>query len=227
MDEPSQLTLGLLGVVTAYILLAVLLLSVNVASRWLWWIKGVAIVATTLFFVQSYASVTGLIGWPTKDQLPGRFEFLWASVAEPNKFYNIDGSVFMWIVALGAGDEPLGEPRAFRVPYTLALSEQIVSAQALMRQGKAVAGYARLIDVAASSADALLDAQARGAQRVNALRPENFTERAVEVLLEVVPGLNDRPGGPAPMANPGAGPAGGVIPPAGARRPGPGAAPIR
>lgn len=225
MDEPSQLTFGLLGVVVAYVMLAVLLLSVNVASRWLWWIKGVAIVFTALFFVQSYASVTGLIGWPTKDQIPGRFEFLWATVAEPNKFYNIDGAVFMWIVALGAGDEPLGEPRAFRVPYTRALSEQVVKAQALVREGKVVAGYAQPISVT-PAADQTQNALLPEQLRPNDMRPQHFAEHPVEILLEEVQGLGNRTG-PVPSVAPGIGAAGGgVMPPAGAR-PGPGAAPVR
>jgi len=183
VDDPSlQMTIGLVGVAAAYVVLAVLLLSVNVASRWLWWIKSVAIVVTALFFVQSYSSVAGLIGWPTNDRLPDRFEFLWATVAEPNKFFDVPGAVFIWVDAFGADDAPNGTPRAYRVPYSRALSDQIAAAEALVREGKAVAGYARPLPMVAAAAAG--DTRDLGQQRINELRPANFTENAVEVLLE-------------------------------------------
>ena len=44
------MTLPLAGIVASYVLIAVLLLSLNLASRWHWGIKAAAIVITTGFF---------------------------------------------------------------------------------------------------------------------------------------------------------------------------------
>lgn len=195
MDDPSQMTIGLFGVVAAYVVLAGLLLSVNVAARWLWWIKAAAIVLTLLFFVQSYASVAGLIGWPTTDRLPERFQFLWATVVEPNRFYNEPGAVYMWAEPIGATDEPIGTPRAYRVQYTRALSDQIAVALAMIKEGKVVAGYARPVAVAVNAApDAAQNAQARQDQRVSGLLPRNFLEEAVDVVLEELQTAGNRRG---------------------------------
>ncbi|MDO8360862.1 MAG: hypothetical protein Q7T08_12615 [Devosia sp.] len=54
--------LALFGTIAAYVLLAILLLSLNIASLWRWWIKGTAIVLTTLVFVVAHVSITGMIG---------------------------------------------------------------------------------------------------------------------------------------------------------------------
>ena len=40
------MTLGFVGVIAAYVIVAVLLLSLNIAPRWAWWIKATAIIIT-------------------------------------------------------------------------------------------------------------------------------------------------------------------------------------
>jgi hypothetical protein len=184
-DPSLQMTFGLVGVVAAYILLALLLLSINVASRWLWWVKGAAIVVTTAYFVHSYTSVAGIIGWPTKDIPPEKFEFLWATVVEPNLFYDQAGAIFIWAEPLGGADgAPIGMPRAYRLPFSRELSDQVVAAQALVREGKIVAGAARAIARLAPTDAIAADPQAAAGQRVAGLSPEHFTETKVEIQLE-------------------------------------------
>jgi len=45
------MTLGITGIITAYILLALLLLSINLYSKWSWQIKAATIVLTSVFYV--------------------------------------------------------------------------------------------------------------------------------------------------------------------------------
>ena len=47
----------ILGLVSAYVVIAVLLLSLNFASRWNWWVKAGAILVTGIFFVQAYLHI--------------------------------------------------------------------------------------------------------------------------------------------------------------------------
>src|SRR5215471_3280702 len=79
------MTLPLAGIVASYVIVAVLLLSLNLASRWHWGVKAMAITTTTGFFVVSYLSITELIGWPSEARIPGHFQLHWATVVEPDK----------------------------------------------------------------------------------------------------------------------------------------------
>ena len=76
----------ILGLVSAYVVVALLLLSLNLTSRWKWWVKAAAIVVTGIFFIQAYIQTYALLGWPTDTDLPRHFQVLWAKVEDPNKF---------------------------------------------------------------------------------------------------------------------------------------------
>jgi len=67
-------TLPLIGVGLSYVVVSALLLSLNLASRWHWGVKAAAIAVTSLFFGVSYASIAGLIGWPSEARVPERFQ---------------------------------------------------------------------------------------------------------------------------------------------------------
>ena len=87
------MTLPLFGVGASYVVIAVLLLSLNLSSRWHWGVKAVAIAVTTGFFGVSFASITGLIGWPSQVRVPEHFQLHWATVVEPDKLNELPGSI--------------------------------------------------------------------------------------------------------------------------------------
>lgn len=134
------MTNALIGIVAAYMIIAVLLLSMNLTSRWRWWIKAGAIVVTTVFFVQSYISTAGLLGWPTPDRLPNDFQLHWTRIVEPDEFSNTPGAIYMWVEELDANNVPLGVPRSFELPYTRQLAESVQEAQDNLEQGREQAG---------------------------------------------------------------------------------------
>jgi hypothetical protein len=107
------MTLPLIGVGLSYVVLAVLLLSLNLASRWHWGVKATAITVTTLFFGVSYASIAGLVGWPSEARVPEHFQLDWATVVEPDKLNGSPGSIYLWIEAL---DENNASPAPFACP---------------------------------------------------------------------------------------------------------------
>jgi hypothetical protein len=137
------MTLPLIGVGLSYVVLAVLLLSLNLASRWHWGVKAMAIVVTTVFFGVSYGSIAGLIGWPSEARVPEHFQLDWATVVEPDKLNGLPGSIYLWLKALDENNVPAGTPRAFRVPYNRDLADRIGRAKERIEQGKDQAGTAR------------------------------------------------------------------------------------
>jgi hypothetical protein len=145
--------LPLAGLVASYIVIAVLLLSLNLASRWHWGIKAAAILITTAFFGVSYLSITDLIGWPAEARLPDHFQLHWATIVEPDKLNGLPGSIFLWVEALDQDNLPAGTPRAFRVPYSRELADRIGRAKERIEQGADQAGTARDLDMAEGEPD--------------------------------------------------------------------------
>ena len=140
------MTLGFVGVIAAYVIVAVLLLSLNIAPRWAWWIKATAIIITSAFFVISYYSMIDLMGWPVKARLPEKFQMLWAKVNEPDKLLNTPGAIYMWVEALDKDNIPTGLPRAYRLPYTQPLETGIENALDMIAAGQEVGGTANMMD---------------------------------------------------------------------------------
>ena len=148
------MTLPLAGIIGSYVVIAVLLLSLNLGSRWHWGIKATAIAITTAFFGFSYASITGLIGWPSQARVPEHFQLHWATVVEPDKLSGLPGSIYLWVEALDENNMLEGTPRAFRVPYSRELADRIGHAKERIEQGAEQAGTARDIEVPEGEPDA-------------------------------------------------------------------------
>lgn len=141
------MTLPLVGIVASYVLIAVLLLSLNLASRWRWGVKGAAIVITTGFFGVCYLATSGLIGWPSEARVPERFQLHWATVVEPDKLNGVPGSIYLWIEGLDENNMLAGTPRAYRVPYSRELADRIGHAKERIEQGADQLGTARDLEM--------------------------------------------------------------------------------
>ncbi len=130
----------ILGVTIAYVLMAILLLSLNLTSRWRWWIKGGAIIVTTAFFAGTYMAVTAMLGWPAYSGFPTRFSLLHSKVIEPDKFTGTTGQIFVWVEELDENNIPMVRPRALQLPYSDTLAAQLTEAQDRLDSGQGVMG---------------------------------------------------------------------------------------
>ncbi|RME33727.1 MAG: hypothetical protein D6786_06920 [Gammaproteobacteria bacterium] len=127
-------TLGVGGLIAAYILIAVLLLSVLLYTRLHWATKAALIVITSAFYVVVYYSIPPLLGWPTRAELPDRFRVNATYIREPNKQLGTDGAIYLWITDLRVPpDEAL--PRAYELPYQDALHKKLVEVGKKLRKG--------------------------------------------------------------------------------------------
>lgn len=122
-------TLGITGILSAYILLALLLLSINLYSKWSWQLKAVTIILTSTFYVVTYYSLPELLGWPTSQNPPSQFRLLGAHVDQPNKENNTSGAVYLWLAKIENMTE-LGKPRAYKFDYSAELHEKIINVTA-------------------------------------------------------------------------------------------------
>lgn len=135
----SQLS-ALSWTVAGYVLLAILLLSLNISSLWRWWIKAGAIVLTTVAFAITFLALNGLLGWPAVQGMPGRFSLVASRVIEPDKATGKPGQVFLWIEEVNTDNLPVAAPRAYEVAYSQELADSLEKAQERLEQGEQVLG---------------------------------------------------------------------------------------
>jgi hypothetical protein len=184
------MTLPLIGVGLSYVALAVLLLSLNLTSRWHWGVKAIAVAITTAFFGISYTSIAALIGWPSEARVPERFQLDWATVVESDKLNGSPGSIYLWLEALDENNSPAGTPRAFRVPYSRELADRIGHAKKRIEPGMDQAGTARELDVPEGPTDQdqrLADAPRRRDDPGSAGDPTAFIQHMPAIEFQDLP----------------------------------------
>ena len=127
------MTLGITGIIAAYILLALLLLSINLYSKLSWHIKAATIVLTSVFYIVTYFSMPGLLGWPTSQNPPSQFRLLAAYVEQPDKEKNTKGAIYLWLSKI-INMTDLTEPRAYEFDYSPELHEKIINVNAKLHK---------------------------------------------------------------------------------------------
>jgi hypothetical protein len=106
------MTGAVLGLVASYVVLAVLLLSLNLKSAWRWTIKAAAIALPAGFFVVAFVAIEALLGWPTEARPPALFQLHAALVLEPNGRAGSAGAIYLWLSPQDAeGNSPGGRGR--------------------------------------------------------------------------------------------------------------------
>src|SRR5262249_25967294 len=113
-----------LAISIAYVVMAVLLLCMGLTSRFAWWIKGVVIVITSAFFVESFFATKSLLGWPGTGQLPHRFQLLWTRVVEPDPKMGDPAVFFLWGEDLEKNSVQSGPPRSSKLRYPPPLADR-------------------------------------------------------------------------------------------------------
>lgn len=137
---------SILATVAAYAMIALLLLSMNIASRWRWWIKGGAIVLTGAFFIGSYFAIASLLGWSTQARVPNNFSLIATRVVEPDPFTGDLGAIYLWIEEMNENNVPNGRPRSYRIAYTPELADTVEQAQDMLNGGEAVEGVVEEVE---------------------------------------------------------------------------------
>ena len=138
------MTAGPIGLVAAWLVLAVLLLSLNLRSGWRWPVKAVAIALTSAFAIAGFLAVQAMLGWPTEAPPPARFRLHAALVHEPDRRVDAAGAIYLWVSPEDQNGRPNGPPRAYALPYSRALHEAAARAQQRLQTGERVDGTASL-----------------------------------------------------------------------------------
>jgi len=134
---------GVLGLSIAYVLLSTLLLAVLIRLPVPRLAKIAAIVGASLFYIVVFFATQRLLGWSAPVAMPERFQVLWTRVIEPNPARDNPGAIHLWVEELDDANLPSGEPRAFRLPYTVDLARKVSKAQEEIDAGRPQGGIAR------------------------------------------------------------------------------------
>lgn len=120
------------SLVVAYVIIGLLLLSLNLYSRWHWAVKAVASTVVVGAFIVTYHSYSAILGWPTEREIPHQFYLHAVQVVEPEKIY-------LWGTDLDRG---MGRtvPRSYGLPYTAKLHDKVNKASRKLRKGLPVIG---------------------------------------------------------------------------------------
>jgi hypothetical protein len=118
--------------VAAFVVTAAVLLGLGLYSTWSlrWKLFGIA--GVTAAYLLVYFSLPRMLGWPTDQQVPRRFNLLGVYIQEPDRTTGTAGDVFFWATDLAPGADP--RPRAYHMPFKASFKSVFQEAQGKLRQ---------------------------------------------------------------------------------------------
>ncbi len=167
MNTLVQIPFAIPGAVALFLVLALLLLSLNLASLWKWWIKAAAIVVTLGSVLVLYFTMTGLIGWASPGEMPKRFSLLATRIVEPDKLNNLPGHIYLWLEEVDDRQIVISPPRAFEVPYKVEIATDVATAQQELEGGGKILGQFAATGNAEANAAQTAQQQGTGAISVD------------------------------------------------------------
>ena len=155
------MTFTIVSLTAAYALVVALLAYLLLLSRLHWVFKVMATVATVALIPLTFYGIGELRGLPTDGPIPVSFRMLWAEVSEPDPTKSDKGNVFLWLQTLDTDNFPVGQPRAYQLPYSDDLKIKVNDAMGKIAQGEEIQGK---IDVKKALPDATAEALAQEIQ---------------------------------------------------------------
>jgi hypothetical protein len=134
------MTFAILTLTAAYALVASLLAYLLLMSRLHWVFKALATLSVVALIPLTFFGVGELRGLPSDSQIPDSFRMLWAQVIEPNPLRGEKGHVFLWLQTLDKDNFPIGQPRAYQLPYSDDLKIKVNDAMGKISQGDEIQG---------------------------------------------------------------------------------------
>jgi hypothetical protein len=134
------MTFTILSLTAAYALVASLLAYLLLLSRLHWVFKTLASLSVVALIPLTFFGVGELRGLPSDGDIPDSFRMLWAQVTEPNPLQGEDGRVFLWLQRLDQDNFPVGQPRAYQLPYSDELKIKVNEAMGRISQGEDIQG---------------------------------------------------------------------------------------
>lgn len=124
----------------AYALIAALLLILCVGTKASYVAKCSAIIVVSAFYVMTWFGYRDSLGWATPATMPESFRVLWITIDDPDKKSREPGAIFFWLRVTDEAGIPVGEPRAYKMPWSIELAEKAQVALEKMDEGEQLNG---------------------------------------------------------------------------------------
>lgn len=110
------------------------------------WLTKLALTVLLVGFALDVSrSLDSYAGWPTAEEMPDDAQLLGAIIREPTARVDDSGAIYVWVRPLAPPESGLlretpspDEPRAFRLPYSREMHEEMEAAMQAIRQGQPV-----------------------------------------------------------------------------------------
>lgn len=110
-----------------------------------WWLKLAFTVLLVGFGLEVSRALDSYAGWPTGEEMPENGQLLGAVIREPSPRVGDKGAIYVWIRPLEPPVSGLlretpspDEPRAYRLPYSREMHEEMEQAMQALRSGQPV-----------------------------------------------------------------------------------------
>lgn len=134
------MTFTILTLTAAYALVVSLLAYLVLLSRLHLAFKVLSTAAAIALIPLTFNAVGELRGLPSDGPIPPSFRMLWAEIVEPNQLQGEPGRVFLWLQQLDSDNYPVGQPRAYQLPYSDDLRVKIRQAMGDIAAGEDIQG---------------------------------------------------------------------------------------
>jgi hypothetical protein len=101
-------------------------------SRPDWWLRASYIVCAPVLALGLWLGRPDTAGWPSTAKMPSQSSLLWAVVDEPDPALSDPGHIYLWL------DVGSPSPRAYVLPYSRQLHEQVQRALASLQKQRPV-----------------------------------------------------------------------------------------
>lgn len=109
-------------------------------------LKGGLITLMLYMSLCIFFSFESVKGWPTAAQLPETFELQAFVIEEPSKIHKTSGAIYLWLIPrtntnscppglICVRSNSAGTPRAYMLPYTQAMHEQMLEIEGTLKDG--------------------------------------------------------------------------------------------
>jgi hypothetical protein len=124
----------------AYALVAALLLALCVGTKLSHLVKASMVVLVSAFYIFTWFGYRDSLGWATQASMPESFRVLWITIEDPDKRSKEPGAIFFWLRTTDEAGIPVGDPRAYKMPWSIELAEKAQVALDKMDEGEQLNG---------------------------------------------------------------------------------------
>ena len=123
-----------------YVFITCLVLIFGFRSSYSIKFKLMMIFGVTIFYLASWETYKTILGWPSHEELPDKFNISWVVIVEPEKKTDKEGEIFFWLRDIDSFEETSKIPRAYKLIWNEENHKKAQEALHKLKEGKRLNG---------------------------------------------------------------------------------------